>query len=1393
MKRRLISLILSVFMVITLAPGMAFAEGEQTDTNAPRQMEYLKRGGYAADISAYGTGVYLSWRLLGTEPMDTSFNIYKNGAVLVEALANTNYTDESGTAADVYTVAPVIGGTEGAQSEPFMKLTGYRDKNYKNSPYAYFDVPINRPEGGNGYNYNPENTKDNPGGANDASVGDVDGDGEYEIILKWDPSNSKDSAAGGATGLVYLDCYEFDGTQLWRINLGRNIRAGAHYTQFQVYDYDGDGKAEVAVKTAPGSIDGKGRYVSEAGNTETIRTTDNSKSYLGNNGHVAGGPEYLTIFCGETGEAMQTIDYDPPVGNVGDWGDEKYNRSDRFLAGTAYLDGVHPSMLFCRGYYGKSVIVAYDWDGTNLTKRWKLDSTSSSSNDFYGQGNHQLSVADLDGDGKDEIIYGGAAVDEKDGKGVVLWSAKTGGRKLGHGDALHVSDFDNDGEQEIYKVNEDSPTWGETFIDNNGNILWHITSQTPDSKGKYDDGRGVIGNFSPKYGVLAWDARNGICTIDKEGAESGKGGNISKKTSQDNNWSAANFRIYWDGDLYDEHFDGNRISKWSDYDEPDADGNLGGFGRLWDIPGISYNNTSKKNPCLQADLFGDWREELILRTTDNNALRVFTSLSPTDYKFTTFMHDSQYRCAIAWQNTAYNQPPHQSYYIGYDKAISEYKQPNIKVRELDPEAVIAVTTKDGTPAVGVNVKLGGIEKPTGSDGKVSFRVPAGKYSVVVDQVGYIAASDTIEFAEGDSFAEKQIVIEELPNSSITVMSGGAPVSGAEVVIGGQTVKTDDKGGAVVKLRAGEYDYTASCHKYVTKTDKLTVPESNTVEAVIELEAINYVYDSDKDTDGSQFAYSGGAGAELTFDGGAWTLTQNSTDGGKGFEAVFDSSADGNVEFEMVYKNGAQKDSGGNWNWKGREYTHVIELRDIYGSVVAGLSQEYKETGVQELKYYTDAVGKTNVSSGTLLGGGSITSRSSITWKIKYNINLKDKTVDITVTDEAEQNGYQLSKIKMNSTTFSSLYIGTASSGNVTCAPSVSKVLYQSDCIDKTVVPVPPTPTPTPTPMEYKTWTFDEEQVGKTYAGGDKIANQNGDELAISYGTANTAPIAAERDGGGNYIKFDDKGAGTDGWTYSGAIDSDKITFETDFMMGDTNKDTILLRILDSVNAGTNSTYTDKADGRAFEIKTGDKGVLKLSDYFSKGSSDTKPLDKDISGFTFEANKWYSVKIEYTRDNDTVKVYTKADGGSYSARLTYVLGSGTNKGSVPKLTPTGLTCSTRGSSPNELGVDNISIGYYAKQDDFDAAYVINSVTYSAGTATVNITKNTDNAAEVIVAAYNADGVVTAAATQNIDAANGETKDITVEINASSGDKIVAYVWGDTGLIIPLAIPKPYSAN
>jgi rhamnogalacturonan endolyase len=383
-----------------------------------RQMEGLDRGVVA--INQGGGNVYVGWRLLATDPDDITFNLYRStgggAAVKVNAapLGQTTEFVNTGVALDMsnaYFVRPVVEGVE----QPAAGGTFTLPANAPARPFL--SVPLQVPPGGR--------TPDNVAytySANDSTVADLDGDGRYELLVKWDPSNSKDNAQDGYTGNVLIDAYTLEGTRLWRIDLGRNIRAGAHYTQVIAYDLDSDGKAELALKTADGTRDGVGTVIGSA-------TAD----WRNSAGRILSGPEYLSIFNGQTGAAMATTNYLPPRGTVSSWGDSYGNRVDRFLAAVAYLDGQRPSLVMTRGYYTRSVLVAWDWRNGQLTRRWTFDSNSSTNVGTAGQGNHNLAVADVDDDGKDEIVFGAMTVNDN---GALLYNTR-----LGHGDALHVSDM----------------------------------------------------------------------------------------------------------------------------------------------------------------------------------------------------------------------------------------------------------------------------------------------------------------------------------------------------------------------------------------------------------------------------------------------------------------------------------------------------------------------------------------------------------------------------------------------------------------------------------------------------------------------------------------------------------------------------------------------------------------------------------------------------------------------------------------------------------------------------------------------------------------------------------------------------------------------------------------
>jgi len=637
----------------TLGAGMAPA---LADSPPARRMEKLDRGVVAAP--ALNGGILVSWRLLGDDPEGVAFNLYKGGKRLnAKPLKGaTNQVDPAGKAGDLYSVRTVVGGKELAGDKPVAALGE-----------GYLTIPLQQPPGGT-----------TPSGeaftytANDASVGDLDGDGRYEIVLKWDPTNSKDNAFSGYTGPVILDAYTLEGKRLWRIDLGRNIRAGAHYTQFLVYDFDGDGRAEVALRTSDGTTDGRGKVLGDAnadwrGKDGEVLQTDRTGAVVKSDGtkvaqlvgRMLKGPEFLTVFDGLTGAALASAPYSPPRNPDTDspsfeqqtalWGDGYANRSDRFLGGVAYLDGAAPSIVMARGYYARTTLAAWDWRGGKLTQRWLFDSNNEPEG-FGGQGNHQLSVADVDGDGRDEILYGAMAVDDT-GKG--LWTAK-----LYHGDAMHVSDLDPTRPGlEKFGVHE-SPGKnggiGAAMLDaRTGEILW----TTPTDK---DTGRGLAADIDPRHpGDEAWGTNSdNLYTAQGKAIE---GVRHPRQT---------NFAVWWDGDTLRELLDKNQISKW--------DWTAGEAKPLLTAAGMTSNNGTKSTPALSADILGDWREEVLWRAEDNQSLRLYVTPYPTDVRVTTLMHDPEYRLSVAWQNVAYNQPPHPSFFLG--DGMKPAPRPNIRTK-----------------------------------------------------------------------------------------------------------------------------------------------------------------------------------------------------------------------------------------------------------------------------------------------------------------------------------------------------------------------------------------------------------------------------------------------------------------------------------------------------------------------------------------------------------------------------------------------------------------------------------------------------------------------------------------------------------------------------------------
>lgn len=637
-----------------------------TDENVhTRQMEKLDRGLIAIKTDG---GVYLSWRLFdsednifGSADKNVSFNVYRDGKKISEVATKTNYVDS--TVGKNYSVAPVINGVEG---EKCNAVTVYNN--------SYFDIPLLKPD---------DETIYDPSGTElatysffpaDCSTGDVDGDGEYEIIVKWTSSEHDVGSPGNPaySGTVHLAAYKLDGTKLWKndIELGKNVYSSAHTVQFLVYDFDGDGKSEVMCQTSLGSKDGQGKYVSNAAQTDeeikAITDEENSTADYRGYGRITEGKEFLTVFNGETGVAMDTINLPTTRGseNGVDYGDDFGNRSNRFVSDIAYLDGEKPYAIYLRGYYfgrnGKqrTSIAGISWDGTALSPTYRFD-TQKGQEGYYdgayqyiGNGNHNCTVADVDNDGKDEFITGALCMEVNDDNEFrPKWCTY-----LQHGDALHIGNYDPTHTGfEFFTVHEDSGTnslsgnditldFGMSVIDaETGNIMFHEGASA-------DTGRGVMANVGAGGYYQIWSAKNSA-------RQSNGGTDFTTATSlTGRNTPSMNFRIFWDGDLYDNLLDGANITDWNGR-------NMSNIFSARNYDCVSINGT-KANPSLQADLFGDWREEVVYPTTNGTALRVFSTTDTTDYKIKTLMQDPVYRSGVAAEQTAYNQPPHVGFYMG---------------------------------------------------------------------------------------------------------------------------------------------------------------------------------------------------------------------------------------------------------------------------------------------------------------------------------------------------------------------------------------------------------------------------------------------------------------------------------------------------------------------------------------------------------------------------------------------------------------------------------------------------------------------------------------------------------------------------------------------------------
>ncbi len=739
MKKKLLSTVLSVAMATSLVSLPSHADDSRTeaisynyvysnstgysdDNTHTRQMEKLGRGLVAISVEG---GVYLCWRLFdsedniyGSADKNVSFNVYRGNEKIATVETATNYTDT--TAGSSYSVAPVINGVEGEKCEAVSVMDA-----------SWFDIPITKPETETvTYLANDvESTIDYSFSPADCSTGDLDGDGEYEIIVKW-TSAEKDVGSPGDpaySGTVRLAAYKLDGTRLWAddINLGKNIYSSAHTLQFLVYDFNSDGKAEVICQTSLGSKDASGTYVSHAAATGTdiaaYTDSDNETADFrsANWGLITSGVEFLTVFNGETGSAIDTIDLptkrETAEGDNGaSFGDTSGNRSNRFIADVAYLDGENPYAVFMRGYYfgrngrQRTSIAGVSFDGERLSADYRFDTEKGmpgyydGAEIYVGNGNHNCSVADVDNDGKDEFITGALCMEVNDkNEFKPLWCTF-----MEHGDALHIGDYDPTNEGiEFFTVHEDlGPNtmsgqeviinYGMSVIDaKSGTVLYHETAGS-------DTGRGVMADVGSDGYYQIWSAGNS--------AKASNGGtNFVPSIISD---YSMNFRVFWDGDLYDELLDGVKLTNWN------------GSTMVREVLPTNTEfyaiNGTKANPALQADLFGDWREELVYPVNSGDALRVFSTTQASEYKMKTLMHDPVYRSGVAAQQTAYNQPPHVGFYLDEEVFLPEAESvtaeitKSLKVGDTLRAEDIKVTVEfdDGTSTVTDKFSFSGYNK-----------------------------------------------------------------------------------------------------------------------------------------------------------------------------------------------------------------------------------------------------------------------------------------------------------------------------------------------------------------------------------------------------------------------------------------------------------------------------------------------------------------------------------------------------------------------------------------------------------------------------------------------------------------------------------------------------------
>ncbi len=667
--------------------------------HAQRFTDKLDHGIVAVNL---GSNTFVSWRRNADEYYSTTYNLYCDGTRVAENLTVTNWT---GSANGTFTVRPVVNGQEQAADDAshFAGSSGYtalgmyaamawnKYVSYNNAAGLLdlsLDNIISRDNRDVTHHYWP----------NDMTFADLDGDGQLEFIIKrmnmWDSDNTYPTT--NTTEYTVWEAYDVNWAtgatkRMWWIDCGPNmVSLNNTENNLLAYDWDMDGRAEVVMRGADNMVFHHGD-----GSTETIG--DGTVNTRGDFDHNSGaqyawtktGNEYLIYFNGVTGATYQVMEYplkryepgeDPNDIDAAWHGRSQYGHiSSKYFFGAPYLDGRKPSLFIGRGIYTRHKMMALDLDASThkFAERWEWHSTADGTTpgDFwYGNGNHNFVIADVDEDGRDEIVYGSMVIDDN-GNGL----HSTG---YGHGDAMHVNDFDPYRKGlEIFTCIEDAPTWGMAYRSGLTGEVYMKHNSTG------DDGRCMAGNFTnyiPGSVGKSWTSNALALTSDTYIPDYNLmfsfrvGGVESPKV---------NYRIYWDADLLSEQFDGigsndagrsPAVFKWNQTNK-NSD-------RIFDAAGLTMNGT-KNNPNFQGDILGDWREEFVLRESTGtvsengvdygvfNLLKVYTTAIPTTYSIPTLWADHQYRQAMGTQMQVYNLPPNASFFLGEMEGITQAPPP----------------------------------------------------------------------------------------------------------------------------------------------------------------------------------------------------------------------------------------------------------------------------------------------------------------------------------------------------------------------------------------------------------------------------------------------------------------------------------------------------------------------------------------------------------------------------------------------------------------------------------------------------------------------------------------------------------------------------------------------